>query len=110
MNDSIISIITQHLNSHLLSATVHDMGHGFRYREPVPHITCRDGTIISIQAGDAAYCTPRNNQGPWTHVEVMMINGGVPVHFEYPECDVAGYVPIEAVAKEILSRGNWVLT
>lgn len=33
-------------------------------------IVCKDGTTLSVQASDGHYCSPRNNRGPWTAVEV----------------------------------------
>lgn len=33
-------------------------------------IICNDGTSISIQASEFHYCMPRNNVGPYSHVEV----------------------------------------
>ena len=100
MNSSAVDIIAMHLNDYLMKSK-----REFLYG-PVPHITCRDGTVISVQAGGFHYCRPKSIKGPWTHVEVMMMSSTTPVHFDYPECDVAGYVPIESVAREILSRGN----
>lgn len=105
MNESVIAIIVEQIQSHLNSSVVHKYD-DLVYREPVSHITCRDGTQISVQTGRHCYCTPRTDQGPWSHVEVMMISKTTPIHFEYPEGDVAGYIPIESVAQEILSRGN----
>lgn len=91
--------IVDALQEHLRSATTVN---GHRY--PVAAITCRDGARFSIQAGDYVYCTPRNNSGPWTHVEVMPLDSP-PTKFECEDGDVAAYVPIEDVAAEILSRG-----
>ena len=101
MNPSVVALVVSRINDHLKNSERKFLG------GPVLHITCRDGTQISVQAGEYHYCRPRSNQGPWTHVEVMMLSATSPVHFEYPEDDdVAGYVPIESVAREILSRGN----
>lgn len=38
--------------------------------EPVPKIECADGFALSVQACRWTYCTPRENTGPWTAVEV----------------------------------------
>ena len=100
MNPSVVAIIVNRINDHLKNSDRKFTG------GPVPHITCRDGTRISVQTGESHYCRPRSNQGPWTHVEVMMMTKTTPIYFEYPENDVAGYVPIESVAQEILARGN----
>lgn len=102
MNESAVSLIVSHLNDHLKNSEREFAG------GPVPSIVCRDGTSLSVQAGEYHYCRPRSNQGPWTHVEVMM--EADPVYFEKSDDSIAGYVPIESVAREILSHGNAVLT
>jgi hypothetical protein len=38
-----------------------------------PHITCKDGTSLSIQAGKGYCSTPQNDFGLYTHVEVGCI-------------------------------------
>jgi hypothetical protein len=95
------------LQDHLQSAEVFDAQDLGKYRMPVGHITCQDGTQFSIQASRYTYCTPRNDQGPWTHVEVMTLSKGVePKFWNHDAGDsLAGYVPITAVADEIISRG-----
>jgi len=98
MNSSAVDIIVMHLNNYLMKSK-----REFLYG-PVPHITCRDGTVISVQAGGFHYCRPKSIKGPWTHVEVMMDTD--PIHFESDDGGIAAHVPIEAVAREILSRGN----
>lgn len=78
---------------------------------PADHIACRDGTVMSVQANPFTYCKPRNMVGPWTHVEVMMIDKTVqPIHFQVDVDGIGAYIPIECVAREILARGNAVLT
>ena len=39
-------------------------------RYVVDRIVCADGHTLSVQASETHYCTPRDNRGPWTHVEV----------------------------------------
>lgn len=106
--DSIVADLQQHLQT----AEIHDLGGGHSMRLPVAHITCRDGTVFSVQASEFTYCTPRNNTGPWTAVEVMTITEGVtPRNWTHDAGDnLAGFVPIESVAKEILDRGYLQLT
>ena len=101
MTDPIAEIV-EALQAHLSSATVVN---GFKY--PVSAVTCRDGTVFSVQAGAYLYSKPRDNTGPWTHVEVMTITEDViPRNWEQDAGDqLAGYVPIEAVAREIYERG-----
>ena len=94
-----IQYVVDALQEHLQSATTVN---GHRY--PVAAITCRDGAKFSIQAGNYLYCIPRDNTGPWTHVEVMPLNA-MPTKFECEPDDVAACVPIEDVAAEIISRG-----
>lgn len=36
------------------------------------HVVCADGFTLSVQASSFHYCTPRSNEGPWTHFEVML--------------------------------------
>ena len=38
-----------------------------------PRIVCADGFSMSVQAREFSYCTPRQNEGPHTHME-----GGFP--------------------------------
>ena len=40
------------------------------FKELYPKIECADGTTLSVQASETHYCTPRDNFGPYTHVEV----------------------------------------
>ena len=93
MNQDIQAIIDA-LNQHLITESF----------EPAPHITCNDGTVISIQAGRYNYSSPKDEQGPWTNVETWFIAGGSPT-FWVEDDGPAGYVPIADVAREILSRG-----
>jgi len=78
-------------------------------------IECKDGFSISVQAHQGAYCTPRQNLGPWTAVECgfpsahpgdeMMpyIDGDIS---QDPADTVYGYVPVEVVARLIESHGG----
>lgn len=79
----------------------------------VARIQCADGFSISVQAGECMYCTPRQNEGPWTHVEC-----GYPSShpgedlMEYvedpdnPLGTVYGYVPVEVVETLIATHGG----
>lgn len=105
MNENIAEIIAA-LNHHLESAELVEIGSGQWHRRPVDHITCRDGTVFSIQVGQYAYCFPKRNHGPWTAVEVMTISNNVtPRNWSQDESGIGGYVPIEDVAQEIYERG-----
>ena len=81
---------------------------------PRPRILCKDGASISVQANSNCYCSPRNDTGPYTHVEV-----GYPSHpfpeavtykedFDADDCDtIFAYVPIELVETWIYSHGGF---
>lgn len=80
------------------------------YKPLAKRHTCKDGTTLSIQASESHYCTPRDNFGPYTEVEVGYIkdkNGKdmVPPKSwsKYADGDfpssVYGYVPIKVVQK-----------
>lgn len=101
-----VNTIVADIQAHLNTAEVHVL-QGEIFRMPVGAITCRDGTQFSVQASRFTYCSPRNDQGPWTHVEVMTLTDGVtPRNWEHDAGEnLAGYVPIEAVAREIRERG-----
>lgn len=92
-------------------------GHEYPGR-PVRKIRCADGFEMSVQACRYTYCTPRQDRGPWTHVEV-----GFPSAFEetlMPWVDgdpsdlsekntlgnVYGFVPIEIVCAIIERHGG----
>jgi hypothetical protein len=38
-------------------------------RMPAPYFTLPDGTILSVQASARHYCSPRDDNGPYTHFE-----------------------------------------
>lgn len=79
-------------------------------------ITCEDGTVLSVQASEYHYCSPRNDVGPYTHVEVGYPSSKPPQ--EWASCmdgsdfdidwDVSVYawVPIELVEEYINDHGG----
>jgi len=86
--------------------------------EPRPRIECQDGTTLSVQVGDYLYCTPRNSEGPWTHVEVGFPDVIPPDSWkEYADCSederpsIYAYVPVALVEEYIAAHGGrkvWV--
>jgi hypothetical protein len=48
----------------------------FKYGGVLSHapVKCKDGFEISIQASKFVYCIPRDNVGPYTHVELGFPN------------------------------------
>tara|TARA_B100000242_G_C42907188_1_gene420677 strand:+ start:483 stop:776 length:294 start_codon:yes stop_codon:yes gene_type:complete len=69
-------------------------------------VFCKDGFNVSIQAGEGLYCTPRNNKGPYSHLEL-----GMPSH---PEELIIGYAedpdrPTDTVYAYVPSTVVWEL-
>lgn len=50
---------------------------GVRIKANLPKIVCVDGTTLSVQASRLMHCSPQDDNGPYTHVEVG-----------YPSCKV----------------------
>ena len=85
---------------------------------PRKPVECQDGTILSVQVGQSLYCTPRNDVGPYTHVEVGFVTtaGGtrrvMPDEWlDYAEdstltSDIFSYVPVVLVEQFIQSCGG----
>ncbi|RMH18797.1 MAG: hypothetical protein D6698_06510 [Gammaproteobacteria bacterium] len=77
-----------------------------------PQITCTDGFKISIQASRGHYCIPRNDVGPYTHVEVGYPSEPDPLLAEYAEdpveltLTVYPYVPVGIVQQVIDKHGG----
>jgi hypothetical protein len=65
-------------------------------RFPLP---LKNGGTISVQASKTHYCTPRNNEGPWSEFETSppVLDADV---------DVSGFVSEEAVWAYINSQGG----
>ena len=72
-------------------------------------VICVDGTTLSVQASETHYCTPRDNYGPYTEVEVWCISKNDVVEFEYSEDEPSGYVDIKAVVAFIDRHGGLAL-
>lgn len=101
----------QKLQAHLNTAETELLPEYF-FKQRAKGIVCADGTTLSVQASEDHYCTPRNNQGPYTEVEVWCIsNMPAPIkeieEFDYSPDEPSGYVPIEAVAQFIDAHGGF---
>ena len=83
-----------------------------REETPVKRIDFETGGSLSVQASRFTYCTPRDNEGPYTHVEC-----GFPKDVRLPsswaeyaemgsieDSDVFAYVPVTLVRELILTN------
>lgn len=96
----------ERLQAHL-AIQVKDLGAGYTWKELAPHVACKDGSTMSVQASETHYCAPRDNHGPYTHVEVWCC-GTVAAWEDYGTGeDPYAQVPIEMVAAEIDRRGGF---
>lgn len=85
-----------------------------------PRLFCKDGTSLSLQASEYHYCTPRDNSGPYSHMEIGFVldeNSNptpLPEEFDIYADDLAenrissvyGYVPVELIESFIESHGG----
>lgn len=81
----------------------------FQFQRPRKALVCASGLKLSVQAGQSNYCAPKNDDGPWTTVEVMVIKGPLLLPDEWPDTggdSVYGYVPVELVNREIEANGG----
>ena len=82
-------------------------------KNPMPKLICMDGFSISVQASRLHYCIPRDDTGPYTHVECGYPSEEVQELLEYkdspddpPTRTVYAYVPIQLVCDIINSHGG----
>ena len=68
---------------------------------------------MSVQASSNHYCSPREDEGPWTHVEVGYPNRVEPLLWEWAEVKgawtdtVYPRVPVEVVAAVVELHGGF---
>lgn len=85
---------------------------GIEHKAVLPKIVCRDGATISVQASKYHYCTPRSNQGPYTHVEVGFPSNPPEKWLQYaeephkPDDTIYAYVPLLDVQLYIAAHGG----
>ena len=104
------------LQDHLKSGK--EYGFDGRLRRPCSKIVCADGFRVSVQASLSHYCTPRDDRGPYTEVELGYPSEPVEAWLEYAEdpesatTTVYPYVPIELVEQVLEQHGgvDWVET
>lgn len=80
---------------------------------PVSAITLQNNILVSIQASETHYCSPKINYGVWDSVELCIdskyykdVPHGLLKYNEEGECPVMGYVPIDLVVAFIIISGG----
>ena len=82
-----------------------------KLNEPV---VCADGFKISVQAREQSYCTPRDDVGPYTHVECGFPSEADALLIPYaedpsePTGTVYGWVPTSVVSLLIAKHGGMI--
>lgn len=79
-------------------------------------VRCANGLSLSVQASSRHYSDPKNDTGPYTHVEVGFPTRPVPELIPYAEClspddytdAVYAYVPYDIVRQVIYVRGGMI--
>lgn len=76
-----------------------------------PALRLGDKLVLSIQASEMHYCVPRGNTGPYSHVEVGVMEGGVPkllkrYTYDGEHVSVVGFVPVSVVNYLIEKHGG----
>lgn len=109
--DSTYPDIPDYANAHLAR---HRDQHGI-----ATPLHLRDGNLLSIQASEGNYCSPRfgNEAGPWTHVEMMALENNAPLSFP-PSWEVFrnndsgepfGFLPVSMLNAWIHGQGGAVV-
>lgn len=100
------------LQNHLISA-VFQLDNGLSFKDSTPRLVLKDGTTVSVQASRYHYCTPRDDSGPYTHVECgfpSKVPSDEMLKYaeitDIPTKTVYPYVPIEIVAEWINECGG----
>jgi hypothetical protein len=88
-------------------------GKEFVFKDVAPRVHCVLGGDVSIQAGEHTYSTPRDNKGPWTHVEVGFPHGLHGIEEILGDGEDPGtvetvwpYMPIEKVIMLLMMNGG----
>ena len=99
-----MDIVNEYLEKH---RKVENILRGKEYLAIRPLMVCRDGFKMSVQASEFHYCSPRENTGPYSEVEVGFPSERVEELMPYVDGDgsewetVYGYVPVEVVESVI---------
>jgi len=87
-----------------------------KYRDKLnKQVVCADGFVMSVQAHDGAYCSPREDHADsYSQVEVGFPSSVEPLLMDWcedkddPTGTVYGYVPIQVVVNVIAKHGGMV--
>ena len=75
-----------------------------------PPLRCVDGTTLSVQASARHHCTPRDDTGPYTNVEVTFISRLPPAHWHiwcsYDQGEIFSQVPVAEVIGFLNDHGG----
>jgi hypothetical protein len=77
-------------------------------------LECKSGFVVSCQASQTNYSTPRNDAGPYSQVELGFPNAEEPLIIGYaddpddPTGTVYGYVPAYVITALIMKHGGLV--
>lgn len=100
------------VNEYLAATRDERKGKGYAFLKVRPSIECSDGLILSVQASNTHYCQPRENNGPYSTVEIGFPSDVIPEIMEWAESPekptdtVYGYVPVEVVDAVIAAHGG----
>lgn len=95
-----------------LKGSYTELNNGSRYKDLLPRLYCRKNLGLSIQASKTHYCSPRDDEGPYTHVEVGFPSRVIEKLRPYAEDpkrmtkSVYGWVPLGLLAEIIDEYGG----
>jgi len=78
-----------------------------------PPVICKSGLTMSVQASETHYCSPKNNVGPYSRVEVGFPSRRVMALMPYRDwapgrpARIFSYVPVTVVATVIEKNGGF---
>ena len=84
------------------------------YKKSYEPAVCADGFTVSIQGAERNYCSPRNNTGPYSSVELGYPSASDSLILEFaedktdPTGTVYGWVPSHIVLELLEKHGGWV--
>lgn len=110
--------ISSYIQSHVKSGnTINTVD--LEYREPAEPVVLNNCGNVSIQASAYHYCSPRHNDGPYTHFEIgypsdnLDLSAILPYKEDLGNSDsnsVYAGVPLEAVLEFLIDNGGVYLT